>query len=83
MEIQILELQTIVAREKDPQDPRSSRWFDPWALMRSEDLFTRELACFHGITEHPRHPETLESAFDQAEGLVMDAIDQMRQSLSI
>ncbi|MNY60167.1 hypothetical protein D3C86_1966830 [compost metagenome] len=52
------------------------------ALMQSEDPFVRELSCLHGLSEKPRHPDILETAFDEDESLVMDAIDQIQQSLS-
>jgi hypothetical protein len=51
-------------------------------LMKSGHPFTRELACLHGLSDQPRHPEILETAFDEDEDLVMDAIDQIQQSLS-
>ncbi len=53
------------------------------ALMKSDHPFMRELACLHGLTDQPRHPETLETAFDEDEALAMDAIDQMQQSPSL
>lgn len=51
-------------------------------LMKNADPFMRELSCLHGLTEQPRHPELLETAFDEDEDLAMDAIDQLQQSLS-
>ncbi len=53
------------------------------ALMKSRDPFVREMACLHGISEQPRHPELLESAFDEDEQLAMDAIEQLQQSVSL
>jgi hypothetical protein len=50
--------------------------------MRSKDPFIRELACLHGLAPQPRHPEVLESPFDEDEELAMDAIDQLQQSAS-
>lgn len=52
------------------------------ALMKSNDPFMRELGCLHGLSNQARHPEILESAFDEDEALVMDAIDQIQQSFS-
>lgn len=49
------------------------------SLMRSADPFIRELACLHGIGQI-RHPDLLETAFDQDEALAMDAVDQLQQS---
>jgi hypothetical protein len=43
------------------------------ALMKSEDPFIQELSCLHGISENPRHPEILETAFDRSEELAFDA----------
>ncbi len=51
-------------------------------LMKSADPFTRELACLHGLSERPRHPETLESVFDKDENLAIDAIEQLQGSVS-
>ena len=51
-------------------------------LMSSSDPFIRELACLHGIGSGPRHPEMLESVFDEDEDLAVDAVDQLQQSLS-
>lgn len=52
------------------------------SLMKSSDPFMREIACLHGLSQQPRHPALLETAFDEDEGLAMDAIDQLQQSLS-
>lgn len=52
-------------------------------LMRSKNVFVSELACLHGISHAPRHIGVLDSAFDEAEEIAMDAIDQARNSLSI
>lgn len=43
------------------------------SLMRSEDLFIQEMACLHGISEHPRHPSVLDTALDRSEELAFDA----------
>lgn len=50
------------------------------AMMRSGNLFIRELACLHGITDRPRHDQILDTAFDQAEDITLDAIEQDNQS---
>jgi hypothetical protein len=42
-------------------------------LMRSGDLFIKEMACLHGISEGPRHPLILETALDPGEELAFDA----------
>lgn len=52
-------------------------------LMRSHDAFMREIACLHGLHGEPRHERTLQSAFDPAEDMTMDAIEQARQSFSL
>lgn len=49
-------------------------------LMKTATPFIRELACLHGVTDRPRHPEGLE--FDEDEDLAMYTIDQLQQSLS-
>lgn len=52
-------------------------------LMRSGDIFIRELACLHGLSEKPRHPSMLESVFDEDEELAVDAVEQLQESLSL
>jgi hypothetical protein len=52
-------------------------------LMRSRDPFIREVACLHGIADRPRHKDLLDTAFDAAEEIALDAIEQTQQSLSI
>lgn len=52
-------------------------------LMRSSDAFIRELACLHGVSSTPRHPNIFDSAFNEAEDFALDAIDQTRSSLSL
>lgn len=42
-------------------------------LMESGDSFIREMACLHGISDSPRHPGILETAFDRGEELAFDA----------
>ena len=46
-------------------------------------VFTRELASLHGLSDVPRHAELLDTAFDEAEEIALDAIDQARSSLSL
>ena len=53
------------------------------SLMKSGEPFMRELACLHGLAEHPRHPKLLETAYDEDEDLALDAIDQLQQSVSM
>ncbi len=52
------------------------------ALMRSADPYIREIACLHGLSLSPRHPELLRTAFDEDEELFTDAIEQIQQSAS-
>lgn len=52
-------------------------------LMTSGNAFIREVTCLHGIGNGPRHPEMLESVFDEDEDLAVDAVDQLQQSLSL
>lgn len=49
-------------------------------LMRSSDPFVRELACLHGLSDQPRHPEMLETAFDESQELALDALNELRGS---
>lgn len=42
-------------------------------LMSAGDPFIKEIACLHGISEHPRHPGILETALDHGEELAFDA----------
>ncbi len=51
-------------------------------LMKSGNTFIREMACLHGIVRSSRHPEMLESVFDEDEDFAIDAVDQLQQSLS-
>jgi hypothetical protein len=51
------------------------------ALMKSKSPFVRELACLHGISLNVRHPDILQTAFDQDEELQMDTITQTEQYL--
>lgn len=52
-------------------------------LMLSSDGFIRELACLHGLSNVPRHANLLDTAFDEAEVIALDAIEQARSSLSM
>jgi hypothetical protein len=49
-------------------------------MMRSQDPYIRELACLHGVTGLPRHAQMLGTAFDRAEDITLDAIEQEHQS---
>jgi hypothetical protein len=51
-------------------------------MMKSAEPFLREIACLHGISDRPLHPNLLETVYDEDEALSMDAIDQFQQSLS-
>jgi hypothetical protein len=51
-------------------------------LMRSKDEFIRELACLHGKAPLPRHPEVLESAFDEDQDLAHDVLTALGESVS-
>ena len=52
-------------------------------LMRSADKFIREISCLHGMCDMPRHRQILDSVFDPAEDITLDAIEQARQSFSL
>jgi hypothetical protein len=52
-------------------------------MVLSLTVNERELACLHGLAEHPRHAELLETAYDEDEDLALDAIDQLQQSVSM
>jgi hypothetical protein len=52
-------------------------------LMKHEDAYVRELACLHGLQDGTRHQSMMETAFDPAQDIVLDAIEQARGSLSI
>lgn len=51
-------------------------------LMKKSEPFIRELACLHGISDYPRHPTILETAYDEDEILAIDIIDQLQYSPS-
>lgn len=53
------------------------------AMMKSNNPFMRELACLHGLSPQPRHPNLLEKVFDEDEHLTMDAIEQLQISVSM
>ena len=53
---------------------------NPSALMKSSDLFIKEIACLRGITETSRHKYFLDSAFDRDEHLSFDIIEQLQSS---
>lgn len=42
-------------------------------LMNSNDSFIQEMACLHGVSEYPRHPDILGTALDRGEELAFDA----------
>jgi hypothetical protein len=44
-------------------------------LMKSDDLFIKELACLHGVDEPKRHLSLLNSAFDRDEDFAFDIIN--------
>lgn len=48
--------------------------------MNSKDAFLREFACLHGLADKPRHPEFLETAFDEDEELSLDVMNDLRAS---
>ncbi len=50
------------------------------ACMNSKNPFLREFACLHGIADKPRHPEFLETAFDEDEELSLDVMNDLRAS---
>ena len=49
-------------------------------VMRSGAPWLREVSCLHGVSDTPRHRATLSTAFDEAEDIVLDAIEQGHQS---
>jgi hypothetical protein len=53
---------------------------NPAALMKSSDLFIKEIACLRGVTETSRHKYFLDSAFDRDEHLSFDIIEQLQSS---
>lgn len=77
----VLKLNGLILNLKDSNEPNSdlltfaSAGVDG-ALMRSSDPFVREMACLHGLSNHPRHVRILDTAFDPAEEIALDAIEQ-------
>ena len=49
-------------------------------LMKSNDLFIKEIACLRGVENLLRHQVLLETAFDRDEHMVFDVINQLRDS---
>ncbi|WP_204104076.1 MULTISPECIES: RNA-directed DNA polymerase [Spirulina sp. CCY15215] len=49
-------------------------------LMRSNDLFIKEIACIRGVDKRLKHTDILDSAFDRDEPLSFDIIDQLQAS---
>ncbi len=54
--------------------------YNPLELMKSDDLFVREIACLRGIEEPLRHTTFLDTAFDRDEQLILDIINRLRDS---
>lgn len=52
-------------------------------LMKHENAYVREISCLHGLHNGTRHQQMMETAFDPAQDIALDAIDQARASLSI
>jgi hypothetical protein len=50
--------------------------------MKSSDLFVREFASLHGVSDRPRHPEILDTAFDESDDLEFDSISELIRSAS-
>lgn len=48
--------------------------------MRSGETWLREVACLHGLSTAPRHRAIIATAFDEAEDIALDAIEQGHQS---
>jgi hypothetical protein len=71
-----------VAQQRDSDLLQFARSGANAALLKSADPFTRELACLHGLSSVPRHPEMLESVFDEDEHLAIDAVEQLQDSAS-
>lgn len=49
-------------------------------LMNSIDPFVRELACLAGLGADD-HPAILDSAFDEADEFILDAVDRLEESI--
>lgn len=52
------------------------------AMMRSSDVFHREISCLHGLATQPRHSDMLDLALDEDESIAMDAVEQLQESVS-
>lgn len=75
-----VEIQIEHVADRDPLVRFATRGADR-SLYHSEDIFLRELACLHGISDSSRHTTVMDSAFDEAEEIAMDAVDQAHLSL--
>jgi hypothetical protein len=53
---------------------------NPAILMKSSNLFIKELACLRGVENPLRHQVLLDTAFDRDEQLVFDVINHLRDS---
>jgi len=49
-------------------------------MMKGGEAFLREIACLHGLGDAPRHESILSTAFDVAEDITFDALEQEHQS---
>lgn len=49
-------------------------------LMRSENLYIKEIACLRGVDRELKHSDLLNTAFDRDETLSFDIIDQLEVS---
>jgi hypothetical protein len=52
-------------------------------LMRSTDLFVRDVACLRGINHPQSHADLIDTAFDSDEVYALDAVDQLQHSGSL
>jgi hypothetical protein len=53
---------------------------NPLALMKSDDLFIKEIACLRGVENPLRHKYILDTALDRNEQLVFDIINRLHDS---
>jgi hypothetical protein len=53
---------------------------NPTTLMKSNDMFIKEIACLRGVQNLLRHQVLLDTAFDRDEHMVFDVINQLRDS---
>ncbi len=51
-------------------------------LMKSEDLYLRDISCLHGMSEHVRHRNILETYLDEDEDLAFDAVNLLQEYIS-